>query len=402
MKNICSQCSIEDHEKCNLITIEKANNNFVECLRMLEEKKKIIKSKILRRKEAILNDVKFEFESFEKDLEDNYLKERDSLIELLKKNPMNFCSTEVNDNWRKKFKVDFENSMFKSGIKITKKNISKCNKFNIYDFEDDLKKQNIDYKYMNFDEFLGYTHLKCIFFEFSLHNCNGFLIRNLNLYDIDKFNLIIEKHQFIVRCRLCNLSIEKYWSCSFFKSLKKSAECLQTISFYKIHFSDVINEILQLFNSVKFTMIQFIYIRKKINFSNILKSIENSSSRIITLHFRFCNLTKYECSIIGDICNKCSSIQDVNFTGNKNMGNAVDHIFKGLKRSSKNLQVINFNNCDLDRKNIDMLDNLLSSCPAKEKVFLQENPRIKLQAIILKEACTKVSSNLVEFIIDEA
>ncbi|CAD5126962.1 unnamed protein product [Dimorphilus gyrociliatus] len=107
--------------------------------------------------------------------------------------------------------------------------------------------------------------------------------------------------------------------------------------------------------------------------SEICKGLVQSSTTLKECHLSFCNITISQAKHFGNMLQKCSKIEKLDFSGNNQTENELEYICNGLVKSSNTLKVIDFGSCDLDNNQSTIIAKLLQKCSKIEEINLSMN-----------------------------
>ncbi|CAD5111590.1 DgyrCDS890 [Dimorphilus gyrociliatus] len=138
-------------------------------------------------------------------------------------------------------------------------------------------------------------------------------------------------------------------------------------------------------------------------FEKIFDGLSTSSQTLLNISFSDCDLNEEEAYCLGDLFEKCSSLQEINLSNNTRYGKAFERILEGrsvfssinqnppvdggndvngfgelcyrLSFSSKSLLEMSFSNCNLTEQQSLSLADLLKECKLLRKVNLSLNSR---------------------------
>lgn len=120
-------------------------------------------------------------------------------------------------------------------------------------------------------------------------------------------------------------------------------------------------------------------------FLGIFKELQNSENILKKIDLSYCSLevnygTEYAALLLN-----CTLIEDIDLSGNPNMGNGLSDVCKSLISSSGNLKIIKLASCKLNKTQCQDLGELLLNCPLIEEIDLSLNEFINsgIQAICI-------------------
>lgn len=175
---------------------------------------------------------------------------------------------------------------------------------------------------------------------------------------------------------------------------------VKTLKYLDIKFCDLLNEqteglkeLLSYCTELEYFNISW---NKNIflNFKDLISSLTESSSKLKTLDFSYCNLTEIEGMSIGELVEKCSNLKHLSVASNRNLYCSFGQILNGLKASTETISVLNFSACHLTESQIATLGQFLGTSPNITSLDISWNQRIGLSFIEIIDGLKTSSQNI--------
>lgn len=105
----------------------------------------------------------------------------------------------------------------------------------------------------------------------------------------------------------------------------------------------------------------------------ICTGLGQSSNTLKSLNIQFIDLKENQCSYLANLLKRCCSIEEILFSSNTQMESGILDIMNCLIGSVNTLKVLDFTNCELNITYCKSLETLLSNCPKIEQIFIAHN-----------------------------
>ena len=95
---------------------------------------------------------------------------------------------------------------------------------------------------------------------------------------------------------------------------------------------------------------------------SIINGLKSSCKSSKTINLSYCNLNETQCKSVADLFKRCSNLNTVDLSRNRNMKEGVISIFNGLKSSSKSLKIIYLGGCYLNETQCESVADFFNRC----------------------------------------
>ncbi|CAD5126542.1 DgyrCDS14643 [Dimorphilus gyrociliatus] len=107
--------------------------------------------------------------------------------------------------------------------------------------------------------------------------------------------------------------------------------------------------------------------------NEIFEGLESSSNTLEYVNVQFCELNEEQGKSLGKLLKVCSTLKNIDLSGNKVMGKSMNEIFEGLESSSNTLENVNVGWCELNEEQGKSLGKLLKKCSNLKNIDLSGN-----------------------------
>ncbi|CAD5126656.1 unnamed protein product [Dimorphilus gyrociliatus] len=108
-------------------------------------------------------------------------------------------------------------------------------------------------------------------------------------------------------------------------------------------------------------------------FKNICEGLTSSSNSLLDIDLSCCDLNEDQSFWLGDFLNQCTSLQNIDLSANCECGKNIWEIFDGLKLSSYSLRKLYLFDCNLNEEQSCWLGDLLQMCTSIQEINLSGN-----------------------------
>lgn len=109
------------------------------------------------------------------------------------------------------------------------------------------------------------------------------------------------------------------------------------------------------------------------NIHKIFSSLANSSKTLRNLQFNNCNVNENDCEILGKVLSNCTTLERFEMNENCRTGNGLLYIFQGLSNSLDSLSYVDVKHCQLNRSMRDYFIEMLPNFQRVEDSYIKND-----------------------------
>lgn len=129
---------------------------------------------------------------------------------------------------------------------------------------------------------------------------------------------------------------------------------------------------------------------------SVFEALKNSCGSLRDVNLSECSLNERHCRVLGELFDKCSKLQKINFENNIILGKGLVNICDGLSNSADSLINLNFNHIDLFSLQAKELGNMVGKCSNIQSISLSRNPDMLDGFVDICEGLKSSSNTLTE------